>query len=298
MGIGMAANLRKAGHVLVVHDLRKEAASPLIEAGASWASSLADLGSRADVVLTSLPGPKEMQHVGLGGGGLIESMRPGSAWFDLTTNAPAVLQEVSKRFSEKGIALLDAPVSGGPQGARSGKLALYVGGERAVFDRYKPLLDAIGDRVLFVGPIGAGNATKLVHNCISLTTRMAIAEGITLGVKAGVDPLVLWHALRQGAIGRSRTLDGIGSEYLQSRYEPPSFTLRLSHKDFTLALDLARQLGVPMKQAEGAYQDYVGAMERGWGEQDCRIAMHLQNERAGVTIKAPAEEVRATLARE
>jgi 3-hydroxyisobutyrate dehydrogenase len=238
-----------------------------------------------------------MQEVGLGKGGLLESMRKGSTWFDVTTNSPTVVREVAKPLQEKGIALLDAPVSGRPSGALSGKLAVYVGGDREAFDRHKTLLDAIGDKVQYVGPVGAGNTAKLVHNCVSLVIRMAFAEAFALGVKAGMDPLELWHAVRQGVVGRRRTFDGIGDQYLQSKYDPPSFALRLAYKDFTLALELARQLGVPMKQAETAYHDFTEALERGWGGLDSHAPMQLPNERAGVTIKASAEDVQKTLAR-
>ena len=297
MGSGMALNLRKAGHEVVVHDVRKESAQPLVAAGATWAETIADVGEAADVVFTSLPGPKEMQEVGVGEGGLLDSMRKGTAWFDLTTNSPTVVREVYKRFKDKGIALLDTPVSGGPAGARSGKLAIFVGGDRDAFDRHKKFLDAIGDQVMYVGLIGAGNSAKLVHNVASLTIRMAIAEVFTLGVKAGVEPLELWHAIRQGAIGRARTFDRIGDQYLQSKYEPASFTVRLAHKDLTLGLELARQLGVPMKHAEVACQDFATALDRGWGNRDSRSPMQIQNERAGVTIKVSADDVKKTLAR-
>jgi 3-hydroxyisobutyrate dehydrogenase len=159
------------------------------------------------------------------------------------------------------------------------------------------VLDAVGDKVMHVGPVGSGNIAKLVHNMVSLVTRIALAEGMTLGVKAGLAPDELWHALRQGAIGRQRTFDVLG-EYLQANYDPASFALRLAHKDFTLALDLARELGVPLKQAETAYQEYETALERGWGERDSRVPMALQNERAGVTIALSAEDVRKVLARD
>ena len=298
MGIGMASNLRKAGYDLIVHDVRQESAQPLLEAGATWAGTIADLGRAADVVFTSLPGPKEMKAVGLEKGGLLDSMRPGSACFDLTTNSPTVVREVSKAFQDKGVALLDAPVSGGPAGARSGKLAIYVGGDRDVFNRHKVMLDAIADRVLHVGPVGAGNTTKLAHNCASLTMRVAFAEVFALGAKAGMNPLELWHAMRQGVLGRRRTFDGLGGEYLQSKYDPPNFALRLAYKDYTLALELARDLGVPMKVSETAYQDYTEALERGWGGSDSHVAMQLTNERAGVVIKASAEDVQKTLARD
>lgn len=298
MGTGMALNLRKAGYELVVHDLRKASADRLIAVGATWADTVAELGRVSDVVFTSLPGPKEMRELGLGEGGLLGAMRTGSTWFDLTTNSPTVVQEVSKLFQEKGIAVLDAPVSGGPSGASSGKLALYLGGDKQVFDKHKAILDAIGDRVIYVGAVGAGNTAKIVHNLISLVTRLGIAEGMSLGVKAGLDPVELWNAVRQGAIGRARTLDLVASQYLQSSYEPPSFALRLAYKDFNLARDLAREYNVPMKQADAAYQDYTEAMERGWTERDSRSPMELQNERAGVTIKASAEAVKEMMSRD
>lgn len=297
MGAGMALNLRKAGHDLLVYDVRPESAEPLIAAGAKLAKTVGDIGRVSAVVFTSLPGPKEMQQVGLGDGGLLGAMRPGSAWFDLSTNSPTVVRDVYQQCKARGITLFDAPVSGGPAGARSGKLAIYVGGDKDAVERYKPLLDALGDQVIRVGDIGAGNSAKLVHNVASMTVRMMIAEVMTLGVKAGVEPLELWHAIRQGAIGRARTFDRIGDQYLQAKYDPPNFALRLAHKDLTLGLDLARELGVPMHYAEVAYKDFTEALERGWGERDSRSPMQLQNERAGVTIQVSAQDVQKTLAR-
>jgi len=297
MGLGMALNLRKAGYDLVVHDIRKESAQPLIDAGATWAHTIGDLGSESDVVFTSVPGPKEMKEVGAGEGGLLQSMKPGSVWFDLTTNSPTVVREVHKLAAEKGIDLLDAPVSGGPAGAKSGKLAISVGGDRRVFDSQRPLHDAIGDQVIYVGLVGAGGVAKIVHNCASLSIRMVIAEVFSLGVKAGVEPLELWHAIRQGAIGRARTFDRIGDQYLQNKYDPPNFALRLAHKDLMLSLNLGKELGVPMKYAEVTNEDILEALGRDWGGRDSRSPMQIQNERAGVTIQVSAEEVKKTLAR-
>ncbi len=297
MGSGMALNLRAAGHDLVVHDLRRDSARPVEEAGATWADTVADLGRAVEVVFTSLPGPKEMREVGAGEHGLLSTMKPGSVWFDLTTNSPTVVREVHALCHEHDVELFDAPVSGGPQGARSGKLAIYVGGDRDAFDRHGLILDAIGDQVLYVGEIGAGNSAKLVHNCASMTIRKAIAEVFSLGVKAGVEPAALWHAMRQGAIGRSRTFDRVGDRYLQSHYDPPSFALTLADKDFRLALELAEQLDVPMKCAEAAHEDFTEALARGWGDRDSQSPMQLQNERAGVQVKLSADEVRGVLDR-
>lgn len=297
MGAGMAHNLQAAGHELVVHDLRRESGTPYEEAGAAWADTVEDLGREVDIVFTSLPGPVEMQAVGLGEKGLVASMRPGSAWFDLTTNSPMVVREAYAVCRDHGIDLFDAPVSGGPKGARSGKLAIYVGGDRAAFDRHGEILDAIGDQVLYVGEIGAGNTAKLVHNCASIMIRAAIAEVFTMGVKAGVAPDELWHAMRQGAIGRSRTFDRVGDRYLQSAFDPPSFALALANKDLRLALELGEQLGVPMKGARLAQQDFQEALDRGWGNRDSQVPMALQNERAGVDINLTAEQVQRVLDR-
>jgi 3-hydroxyisobutyrate dehydrogenase len=294
MGTGMALNLRRADYDLIVFDARHESAQPLLAAGAMLATSVADLAKSVDVVFTSLPGPVEMKAVAQV---LAESMRSGSVWFDLTTNSPAVVREVCASFAEKNIAVLDAPVSGGPSGAASGKLAIYVGGDRDVFDQHRKLLDAIGDEVMYVGVIGAGNSAKLVHNAASFALRLMLAEVFTLGVKAGVEPAALWHAMRQGGQGRSRTFDRIADKYLVDNYEPASFTVRLAHKDLGLSLELAKQLGVPMAYIQATYNEFDEALQRGWGERDSRTPMAMQNERAGVVIKMTPEEVKETLAK-
>ena len=136
------------------------------------------------------------------------------------------------------------------------------------FDRHGKVLDDIGDQVLYVGEIGAGNTAKLVHNCASITIRAAIAEVFTMGVKAGVEPAELWHAMRQGAIGRARTFDRIGDRYLQAAFDPPSFALALANKDLRLALELADELDVPMKCARLVQEDFQEALGRGWGNRD------------------------------
>lgn len=293
MGTGMALNLRKAGHDVLVHDARQESAQPHLAAGSGWAGSVADVGRAADVVFTSLPGPSEMQQVAAV---LLATMRPGAVWFDLTTNSPTVVREVAKSFAEKKIAVLDAPVSGGPAGAASGKLAIYVGGDQAVFDGYRKLLDAIGDEVMYVGQAGAGNSAKLVHNCASAALRVMLAEVFSLGVKAGVEPAALWHGIRQGGQGRSRSFDRL-EKYLADDYEPASFTVNLALKDLGLGLELGEQLGVPMKFTRATYAEFEEARERGWGERDARTPMKLQNERAGVSFRLTPEEVARTLAR-
>jgi 3-hydroxyisobutyrate dehydrogenase len=277
MGAHMALNVRAAGHELVVHDLRREVAA------------------QSEVVFTSLPGPREVEAVA---DGLIAGMQPGTAWFDLSTNSPTVIRALHARFTARNIDLLDAPVSGGPRGAKTRKLALWVGGERAAFDRFRPVLDAIGDQVLYIGPIGAGSVAKLVHNCAGYAIQTALAEVFTMGVKAGVEPLALWAAVRQGSLGRMRTFDRLGRQFLQGVFDPPDFALGLAHKDVTLATELAREIGVPMRVANLTHAEMTEALNRGWAGRDSRVAMLLQEERAGVAIKVPAAAIEAVLERD
>ena len=156
----------------------------------------------------------------LGAEGLLAGMRPGGAYFDLSTNSPTLVRRIHAAFAARGVAMLDAPVSGGPRGAKTGRLALWVGGDPAVFGRHKPLLDAIGDQARHVGPIGAGTVAKLVHNCAGYALQCVLAEVFTLGIKGGVEPLALFEAVRQGAIGRRRTFDGLVDQFLPGVVRP------------------------------------------------------------------------------
>ncbi len=288
MGGRMARNLQSAGFQLAVYDLRRESADPLIERGAAWADSAEEVGRGSDVVFTSLPGPPEVEAVA---GSLLQSMRDGSAWFDLSTNSPTLVRRLHGQFAQRGIHFLDAPVSGGPAGAETAKLAIWVGGDEGVFRDHKRVLDAIGDQVVYDGPIGAGSVTKLVHNCATYILQTAFAEVWTLGVKAGVDPLELWKSVRQGAGGRRRTFDRLIEDFLPAKFDPPKFQLQLATKDVKLATELGRELGVPMRLANLTEAEMTEAMNRGWGARDSRVAMLLQEERAGVEIKVDEERI-------
>lgn len=295
MGQHMAMNLLRGGHALTVHDIKRNAASPHLAAGATWADTPGAAAAGAEVVFTSLPGPVEVEAVALGDHGLLTSLRTGTAYFDLTTNSPTLVRSLHARFAERGVAVLDAPVSGGPRGARTKKLALWVGGDEAVFKHHKPVLDAIGDQARYVGPIGAGSVAKLVHNCAGYGIQTVLAEVFSLGVKAGVEPLALWQAVRQGALGRRRTFDGLIDQFLPGVFEPPAFALRLAHKDVTLATALGRECHVPMRMANLALAELTEALNRGWAERDSRVSMLLQEERAGLEIRVPESALRAAL---
>jgi 3-hydroxyisobutyrate dehydrogenase len=295
MGAGMAMNVRRAGYDMVVNDMRRDAAGPHLEAGAQWVATAREVAAASDVVFTSLPGPKEAEAVG---NEMLDSMKQGSAWFDLSTNSPTVVRRIHAQYAAKGIAMLDAPVSGGPHGAKSGKLALLIGGDKAVFDKYKKVLDAIGDQVIYIGGIGAGSVAKLVHNCAGYMIQTALAEVFTMGVKAGVDPLDLWAAVRQCSLGRQRTFDRLGRQFLQGSFDPPDFALQLALKDVTLATELGREIGVPMRIANMTHAEMTEALNRGWSHRDSRVPMLLQEERAGVEIKVPADKIQEVLKRD
>lgn len=295
MGSSMALNLIQAKHDLVVNDVRREAGVPHLAAGARWAETARQVGEESEVVFTSLPGPREVESVATGDGGLHEGMRSGTAWFDLSTNDPSLMRRLHAAFAARGVHVLDAPVSGGPRGARTRKLALWVGGDEAIFRRWKPVLDAIGDQPYYVGPVGSGSVAKLVHNCAGYILQTALAEVFTMGVKAGVDPLGIFRAIRQGAGGRRRTFDGLADQFLPGTFDPPAFALRLAHKDVTLATALGRQLGVPMRLANLTLEELTEALNRGWGQRDSRVSMLLQEERAGVEIRVPPEQIREVM---
>jgi 3-hydroxyisobutyrate dehydrogenase len=291
----MASNVQKGGHALVVHDLRAEAATPHLAAGAVWARTPREVAETSDVVLTSLPGPPEVEMVALGDSGLLAGLSTGKAYVDLSTNSPTVVRRIHATFAQRGIPMLDAPVSGGPRGARTRKLAIWVGGDAAVFQRVKPVLDAMGDQVRRVGDIGAGSVAKLVHNMTTYCVQTALAEVFTLGVKAGVEPIELWEAVRHGATGRQRTFDRLADGFLRGKYDPPNFALRLAHKDVSLAVALGREHKVPMRVANMVLEEMTEALNRGWADRDSRSPMLLQEERAGVQVRADESAIAKVL---
>ncbi len=293
MGRGIAANLQKAGHDLFVNDLTRQAASQHLANGATWAETPRAVAQASDVVFTSLPTPADVETVGLGEDGLAAGFRQGGAWFDLSTNAVDVVRRLHATLAAQGVDFLDAPVSGGPAGASSGRLAVWVGGDRTAFDRYRAVLDAMADQARHIGPIGAGTIAKLTHNLASATISTVLAEVFSMGVKAGVEPLALWEAIRQGATGRQRTFDRLGQRFLAGRFDEPNFALRLLQKDVSIALQLGREAGVPMRLCNLVLPEIIEALNRGWGGRDSHSIMLLQWERAGLTpVSVPVRKTR------
>ncbi len=164
-----------------------------------------------------------------------------------------------------------------------------------MFDRCKPVLDTIGDKAYYVGPIGSGAVAKLVHNCAGYIFQAAMAEVFTMGVKAGVEPLALWEAVRRGATGRRGPFEGMAEHLLPGKFDPPDFALKLARKDVDLAVSVGREFDVPMRLANLALMEMTEAINQGWGDRDSRVAMLLQEERAGVEVRVDVDELSAIL---
>ena len=287
MGGPMALNLIKAGHALIVNDVRREAAAPHLEMGATWADSPRALARESELILTSLPGPKEVEAVALGPDGIIHGAVAGTVYADLSTGSPTVMRALHAAFKDKGVHVLDAPVSGGTTGARRGTLQVMVGGDEAIFREVKDVLAAVGHKVGYMGPIGAGTIAKLVHNMVSLATRAILAEGFTLGVKAGVAPEAILEALRGASFGQGLALsEVVPNVVLKGDFDTVRFACKLARKDVGLATALAREYDVPMPMASIVEQIMVEAVARGWGDRDSSVPWRLQEEAAGVEVRA------------
>jgi 3-hydroxyisobutyrate dehydrogenase len=287
MGHHMVANLQQAGHDLVVFDVRREAGEEALGRGARWAETPADAARQSEIVMTSLPGPKEVELVVLGPNGVIHGAPSGSYYVDLSTSSPTLIRRIAQVLGEHGVHVADAPVSGGVVGAEEASLQIMVGSDPDVFEHIQPALRAIGDKITYIGTVGAGEVAKLVHNQIALVVQQVVAEALTLGTKAGIQPEKLLEAIRGGAYGRSG--GGVGpnieKNIMQAGWDTPRFTLTLARKDLGLATDLASEFGVPMPLAAVAEQALIECLNRGWGSKDMTAAWALQEDRAHVQVR-------------
>lgn len=286
MGNPMAGNLVKDGHHVTVHDLNRQATINLEEMGASWADSPAKAAIGQDLVFTSLPTPQAVESVALGEAGIIESITPATVLADLSTNSPTVIRRIHKAFAERGVTVMDAPVSGGIDGALVASLAVMVGGDKAVFDSIRPVLGSIGSNVIYCGPIGNGMVCKICNNLVNMGIGVLMAESLTLGVKAGVDLAVLVDVMGKSSGGNYR-LQRRSPQYLFRGNFEPGFAAALASKDVRLATDLGRELVLPMALSNLVDQQYVETVARGWGERDSDMVSVLQEEKAGVQLRLP-----------
>jgi len=260
MGNPMAQNLQRSGqHQLKVFDIDPARCTTVCALGARAATDIADVVRDADVVMTSLPGPQQIESAALGDNGFIAQMKSAAAWIDLSTNNLAVAEEIRSAAQGREVDILDAPVSGGDEGARAGNLTILVGGDQAVFERYLPLLEIIGERVSLLGAHGAGYSAKIAQVVLCYLHSLALSEALMLGVKGGVDPQQMLDII-QNSTGRSYVADRYGPPILNGDYDP-SFTVGLAHKDMKLAAEMAQNLGIRLPMCDLTTATYARAIE-------------------------------------
>ena len=282
MGRHMARNVINGGHQMKVFDANRSAADEMVSLGATWTNSPREAAQDCDVLFTSLPTPQVVEEVASGEGGLLSGARRGAAYFDLSTTDPATIQRIAARAEAGGVRVLDAPVSGGTPGAEAATLCVMVGGDRATYDHYKPVLDLIGDKVMYCGGLGSGAVCKIVNNLIGLSVGVLLSEAFTMGVKWGVDAQTLYEAVSQSS-GNTSSMHGYPNSIFQRNFEP-GFQLDLAAKDVGLATQLGRELRVPMEMSNISQQRYIDGQNRGFGRMAAGAVAMVQEERACVEI--------------
>ena len=294
MGGPVAVHIQAAGFPFVVYDPRDEAVGPFLDRGAQRASSPAEVARLSDVVISALPTPRIVEEVAVGVGGVLDGIKPDGVYVDISTGGPDLIRRIAARFREKGAWAMDAPVSAGLTGAGPGIHEIMVGGEPEVAERIRPVLAAFGDQIIYAGPVGSGCICKLMHQLIGCGVTQAIAEGLSLGVKAGVDVRTVWDSVRRGLVGRMHMLhEQVPMNVFTGTYEPSQFSLTLLRKDIGLATALGREHMVPLPVSNLVEQIIVQAINRGWGEAaGYTVTYKLQEEAAGVSLKATGVDPR------
>lgn len=278
MGKPMARNLRAAGFPVVVHSRSRPPVDELVAAGATDGGSPRGVAAASDIVITMLPDGPDVQAVVLGPDGVLEGARAGQVVVDMSTISPLVAREVAAALAARGVGFLDAPVSGGQKGAIEATLSIMVGGPRALFERVRPVFEALGKNIVHIGEDhGAGQIAKACNQIVVAVTIMAVAEALTLARKAGVDPARVRQALL-GGFAQSRILDLHGQRILERNYTP-GFRVRLHEKDLQIALAAGRAYGVPLPATGLVHEALVALMAQQGGDLDhsalARFVQHL-----------------------
>lgn len=240
----MAANLQRAGHQLTVHSRTRARADALIAGGATWAERPCDVAAAVDVVITMLPDSPDVEHVLVGPDSVLEGARDGLIVIDMSTIDPTVTRRLASSLAVQGVTLIDAPVSGGEQGAAQARLSIMIGGPEATVDRVRPILESLGTTIVRVGDSGAGQITKAANQLVVGATIEAVAEALTLAARAGVDPALVRTVLLGGFAG-SKVLEVHGERMLTGMHSP-GFRARLHRKDAGIVVSLARSVGMPI----------------------------------------------------
>jgi 2-hydroxymethylglutarate dehydrogenase len=280
MGNPMALNIRKKGFALTVFDLNPKTMQNLVEAGATGASSPAGAIANCDVVLTSLPGSPEVEPFYLAAGGAIETAKKGAVLIDLSSVLPSTPRKIEAAAKARGVKFLEAPVSGGVTGARAATLAVMTGGDAAVLEQVRPILNAIGKNIYHVGPVGAGNTIKAINNMMSTVNACAMMEGLAVGLKAGLDLKTMGDIVKASS-GNSNALARVDRALIPRDFEP-GFKVALMNKDLDTFHAIAKELHIPVSFSNMAQHYQQSALAAGLGEQDTSVIFTLIEQRAGI----------------
>jgi len=283
MGKPMSKNLLKAGYPLVVYDIVAETVDEVVKAGAEKGTSPKDVAAKADAIITMLPNSPHVKEVVLEKNGIIETMRPGSILIDMSSIAPLVSREVAAALAAKKIRMLDAPVSGGEPKAIDATLSIMVGGNRADFDEYLPILKTMGASVVLCGEIGAGNVTKLANQIVVAANIAAVSEALVLATKAGVNPDLVFQAIRGGLAG-STVMDAKSPMMLDRNFKP-GFRINLHIKDLNNVLDTAKGISAPTPLTEEAMKMMLSLRDDGMGDNDHSALVRYYEKIAGIEVR-------------
>ncbi len=284
MGRPMALNLCQAGYPLHVHARRAEALAPLLEAGAIACASPAEVARQVDILFTMVTDTADVEHVILGEHGVLAGARPGLVVVDMSTISPAATRALARRLGERGLEMLDAPVSGGEAGAIQGSLSIMVGGVASVFERVRPLFEIMGKNIVHIGDHGAGQVCKSCNQVVIAQTLAGVGEALLLARASGVDPAKVRAALL-GGFANSRVLEVHGQRMIDRDFNP-GFKARLHQKDMRLVLEAAHELGLALPGAALVAQYLNVLVGRGLGELDSSALCQVQEEASGLGPRA------------
>jgi len=285
LGVHLAASLQRAGHTLTVNDLHRSAAAPLEAAGATWADSPAAVAAASDVVFTCLPSPAAVAAVVTGESGLLSAMRPGSTWVDNSTTDQAEVLRLSALAAERGIRMLEAPVTGGVHKAAAGEITVLVGGDEALYEELRDLLGAVGSPVLYMGELGSAAVIKVITNMLAFIHLVAAGEALMLAKRGGLDLAAAFEAILNSS-GNSFVHETESQVILNGSYNI-NFTMDLACKDLGFATNFGRQFGVPLELAGLVEQTFIRARSQYGGDAWSSQVVKLLEDALGTDLRAP-----------
>lgn len=293
MGRPMANNVHKHGYPLVVFDLVPEATAALTAAGARSAASPAEVARASDVVITVLPEPADVEQTALGPGGILESLRPGAVYVDMSTIDPATTRRIGAAFAGRGLDVLDCPVGRTYDHAIAGTLILMAGGEPAVIERVRPVLIWMGEKLFHCGPLGCGQAMKLTNNCLAASILEATAEALVTGVRAGLTLDLMREVIANTMAANAALSTSLPKKALQGDFAP-GFMVKLAQKDVRLAVAMAEAVGISARVGRATLAALAAAVERGMAEDDVSSLLRLREQEAGVRIRLASSAAAAS----